>query len=289
MWLTAAVKSLVWYAKPAFDSAGYEEPQTWAELQSLVTTMVADGHVAWSVGIESGGGTGWPATDWIEDIVLREEGPSVLDDWVEGNLAFNSTEIRNAFIKLDELWFGAEDYVLQDRAGIISTSWMGPALAPLFDDPPDALMHRQASFAVDWFPEGSEIGTDIDYFILPPAGSAGELDSILVSGEFIAASNTDPATMAVMRYFTESEALQTIVEATSHLTPSTEVQPDDYPDQWREELAEVLHDPDTEWRFDSSDLMPPHVGLGVYFTEVTEWIAGNQDLTTTLDNIDAAW
>jgi hypothetical protein len=34
---------------------------------------------------------------------------------------------------------------------------------------------------------------------------------------------------------------------------------------------------------------PATMAVMRYFTEITEWVAGNQGLTTTLDNIDAAW
>ena len=69
------IKSLVWYPKRAWQKACYHPPATWAELKALMQTMIADGHTPWSIGIKSGAATGWPATDWIEDILLRTAGP----------------------------------------------------------------------------------------------------------------------------------------------------------------------------------------------------------------------
>ena len=57
--------------KAAFDAAGYQVPETWDELLALSDQIVADGGVPWCIGIESGGATGWPATDWVEDVMLR--------------------------------------------------------------------------------------------------------------------------------------------------------------------------------------------------------------------------
>ncbi len=37
--------------------------------------MVANGDTPWAMGIESGAASGWPATDWIEDIMLRIASP----------------------------------------------------------------------------------------------------------------------------------------------------------------------------------------------------------------------
>ena len=65
------LKSMIWYPKTAFDAAGYKVPTTWDELVALSDQIVADGSTPWCVGFGSEGSTGWPATDWMEDIMLR--------------------------------------------------------------------------------------------------------------------------------------------------------------------------------------------------------------------------
>ncbi len=77
------LKSMVWYPKKAFDAAGYTVPKTWDEMLALSDKIVADGSTPWCVGFESGGATGWPATDWMEDIMLRTAGTDTYDKWVE--------------------------------------------------------------------------------------------------------------------------------------------------------------------------------------------------------------
>src|SRR6218665_162977 len=69
------VKSLVWYSPDNFAEKGYTVPETWEDLMALQDKIVADGGVPWCLGIESGGATGWTATDWIEDILLRTQPP----------------------------------------------------------------------------------------------------------------------------------------------------------------------------------------------------------------------
>src|SRR5690606_12455750 len=75
------LKSMVWYPKAAFDEAGYEVPETWDDLIALSDQIVEDGSTPWCVGFGSEGSTGWPATDWMEDIMLRTAGPDVYDQW----------------------------------------------------------------------------------------------------------------------------------------------------------------------------------------------------------------
>jgi alpha-glucoside transport system substrate-binding protein len=74
----ADVKSLVWYVPENFEDAGYEVPGTMEELKALTEQIVADGETPWCIGLGSGGATGWPATDWVEDMMLRTQPPSSL-------------------------------------------------------------------------------------------------------------------------------------------------------------------------------------------------------------------
>ena len=56
-----------------------------------------DGDVKpWCAGIESGDATGWPATDWVEDVMLRTAGAEVYDQWVAHEIPFNDPAIAEA-------------------------------------------------------------------------------------------------------------------------------------------------------------------------------------------------
>ena len=72
------VKSLVWYSPTLFAENGYEIPSTWAELEALSDQIKADGLTPWCIGIGSGDATGWVFTDWMEDMMLRLQGPDVI-------------------------------------------------------------------------------------------------------------------------------------------------------------------------------------------------------------------
>src|SRR5688572_23569656 len=73
----ANVKSLVWYSPKMFRARGYTVPRTWQEMLQLSEKIAADGVKPWCAGISSGASTGWPATDWLEDALLRSAGPEV--------------------------------------------------------------------------------------------------------------------------------------------------------------------------------------------------------------------
>ena len=119
VWNRINGKSLVWYPIQAFEEAGYEIPTTWDELIALNDQIVADGSNPWCVGIESGAATGWPATDWMEEIMLRTTSLENYDRWTvpatpEDRLLFASPEVMAAAETLGELWF-TDDYVFGGR------------------------------------------------------------------------------------------------------------------------------------------------------------------------------
>ena len=89
------MKSLVWYSPDNFEDNGYEVPETMEELLSLTEKMASDGNTPWCIGLESGGATGWPA-DWMEEIMLRTHPPSVYDQWVSNEMAFNDQKVIDA-------------------------------------------------------------------------------------------------------------------------------------------------------------------------------------------------
>ncbi|MCP4165304.1 MAG: extracellular solute-binding protein, partial [Chloroflexi bacterium] len=150
VWYRFNGKSLVWYPKAIFDEAGYEVPTSWDEMQTLMDTIVSDGDTPWCVGIESGAATGWPATDWMEEFMLRTTSLENYDAWVEGTLPFSSPEVKNAAETLATIWFNP-DYVFGGTDTIVSTGF-GDSPAAMFEDPPKCWLHKQGNFITGFFP-----------------------------------------------------------------------------------------------------------------------------------------
>jgi alpha-glucoside transport system substrate-binding protein len=284
IWHNADVKSLVWYAKPEFEAAGYDIPETWDELLALSDQIVADGNVPWCIGIESASATGWPATDWVEDIMLRTTSVENYDAWTTGELGFDSPEVRNAFETMGNIFFN-EDYVLGGTTGILTTNF-GDAPTPLFDDPPSCFLHRQASFIPGFFPEDAEVGVDVDYFYLPPIDPAyGK--PVLGSGSLLSMAVDNGAVREVMNFLATPASVEVEVKEGLFVAPQNGVPLDWYPSDTLKGFAEILANAET-FRFDGSDLMPGAVGAGSFWTGVTDYISG-EDLDAVLQAIDASW
>lgn len=283
VWHNADVKSLVWYAKPAFDAAGYTIPETWDDLLALSDQIVADGGVPWCIGFESGGATGWPGTDWVEDIMLRTTSPENYDAWVAGTLKFDSPEVRNAFETAGNIWFNP-DYVYGGTTGILTTNF-GDAPLNLLGETPNCYLMRQASFIAGFFGD-AEVGIDVGYFYLPPIDEAyGK--PVLGSGSLLSMGNDTPAVRKVMEFLTTGASARAEVELGILIAPHLDADPAWYPNDVIRGFAEILANADT-FRFDGSDLMPGAVGAGSFWTGVVDYVGG-ADLGTVLAGIDASW
>ncbi|MBP6016889.1 MAG: carbohydrate ABC transporter substrate-binding protein [Candidatus Promineofilum sp.] len=278
-------KSLVWYPKAAFDAAGYTVPQTWDEMLALTQQIADDGDPAWCIGLESGAATGWPATDWTEETVLRTTSLENYDAWVRGELPFDSPEIRKAIEAWSEIWFNP-DYVFGGTNGIVSTNF-GDSPAAMFTDPPGCWLHKQGNFITGFFPEGLEAGVDYDFFYLPPIDEQYGRP-FLVAGDIMAMFNDRPEVRALMEYFTTPESASGWLETGGALAAHQTATPDMYGVDLERGIAELVSQA-TSFRFDGSDLMPGEVGGGSFWKGMTDYVSGAADLDTVLSEIDASW
>lgn len=288
VWYRASVKSLVWYPVPEFSEAGYEIPETWAEMLELSQQMVDDGNTPWSIAIESSGATGWVATDWLEDIMLRIHPPEVYDRWVVGELGFDSPEVREAMGVMETIWKNP-DFVRGGTQSILTTPF-GDGPSPLLQNPPRAWLHRQASFIPAFFPDGTEIGTDIDYFYLPPIMEEnGGVDGqpVLGAGDLFSPMQESPEIAAVMRWLATGESTRAWLESGGFVSPHNDTPLDWYPTEVDRGYAEILQNASV-FRFDASDLMPGQVGTGAFWTGMVDWVNG-QPLDDVLPGIDESW
>jgi alpha-glucoside transport system substrate-binding protein len=286
------LKSMVWYPKDDFDAAGYTVPTTWDEMLALSDQIVADGGTPWCVGFESGGATGWPATDWMEDIMLRTAGVETYDQWVAHEIPFTDPAVATAAEEFGNIMF-TEGYVLGGAADTPSISF-GSAPLPMFEDPPGCWLHRQATFIIGAapFPEDAEAGVDYDWFELPAIDQEGTL----YAGEFAVvgtAGNRQEVIDFVQQFAGEAiQCAQGADPASSRISANINVGPDCYANEILADSAVILTDAiaNDTGRFDASDLMPGEVGAGSFWTGMVQYMQeGPESLSSVLEEIESSW
>ena len=279
------VKSLVWYIPENFEDAGYDVPETMEDLKALTDQIVADGETPWCIGLGSGGATGWPATDWVEDLMLRTQTPDVYDGWVDNSIPFTDERIVAA---IDE--FGAfarnDDYVAGGAGAVASTDFRDSPKG-MFDSPPQCYMHRQASFIPAFFPEGTVVGEDADFFYFPAYSGRDLGRPVLGAGTVWAITNENQAAHDLIAYLQDPTAHEIWMGLKGFLTPHKGVNPDAFSDPTLRKMNEILLGA-TTFRFDGSDLMPGGVGAGSFWTGMVDY-AGGKDAAAVAQEIQDSW
>ena len=283
------VKSLVWYSPQGFADNGYEIPQTWAELESLMEQMKGNGQTPWCVGIESGAATGWAFTDWMEDMMLRLHGPAVYDQWVSHEIPFNDPRVVEVAEFVGNIWF-AEGNVSGGRDLISQRSFREMAAAHLNGE---CMMHRQANFAGAHYLEAgaSSLGPDgdVNVFYLPTISD--EFGTVVLGAGTHAVAFTDkPETLAVLEYIGTAEYANARIASDKggFLSPNRDHDTSLYSSSFDRALAEILVSANP-FRFDASDLMPGEVGAGEFWRSGTDYVSGSKTAQEFADDTEDAW
>jgi len=279
VFISADLKSLVWYNPKAFAEAGYTVPNTWDEMIALSNKMVADGKTPWAMGLESGAASGWPGTDWIEDIMLRTVEPEVYDLWVSHGISWLDERVRRAFEIFGEIALN-EKYVYGGTNAILTINF-GDSPDALFTTPPNAYMHRQATFIKSFILDHNPHlvpGEDFDFFPLPPI-EAKLGTPALGAADLFAVFKDTPEAQALIKYIASPEAQEIWVGTLGKLSANKRVNPAAYPDNLTRKAAKILSEAST-FRFDGSDLMPSAVGSGSFWTGILDYVSG-----VKLDNV----
>ena len=286
--MSISVKSLVWYPKVAFEKAGYKVPTTQAELLALTEQIKSDGTTPWCVGIESAAATGWPATDWMEDYVLRFGGTEGYDKWVKHEIPFNDPLVKEAADEIGKIWF-TEGNVLGGRKAITANNF-GTAANPMFESKPKCFLHRQASFLAQPGSFPADVIEDLDaragVFQLPPI-EAEDPVSIMGGGDLAGLFSKDDAdSKKVLEYLIGPE-FKGSPEQGGFISPHTTYDLAQQPNETMKAISKIAYEADN-FRFDGSDSMPGEVGSGSFWRGMVGWVGG-KSTDETLDTIEESW
>ena len=282
----ADLKSLVWYSPENFEDAGYEVPKTMEELKALTEKIVADGGTPWCIGLGSGGATGWPATDWVEDMMLRTQSADVYDKWVTNEVKFNDPAVIGAIEEFG--WFARNDKFVDGGAKAVASTDFRDSPKGLFGAPPKCYLHHQASFIPSFFPEGTVVGEDADFFYMPPYAAKADLGNpVLGAGTLAMIAKDSPAARAFIEFLKTPIAHETWMAQSSFLTPFKGANKEAYANAPMAKQGDILLNA-TTFRFDGSDLMPGKIGAGAFWTGMVDY-SGGKSAEDVTGEIQKAW
>ena len=265
------LKSLVWYSPEAFDEAGYDIPETMEDLKALTDLIVEEGGTPWCIGLGSGAATGWPATDWVEDMMLRLNAPADYDAWVENKLKFDDPKVLAAMEAFGH--FVLNDAYVDGGSSAVASTDFRDSPAGLFAIPPKCYMHRQASFIPAFFPEDTTVGEDVDFFYFPAFADKELGKPVLGAGTLFAITNPSDAATAMIEFLKLPVAHEAWMAQGGFLTAHAGVNLATYADDSSRAQGEILQNA-TTFRFDASDLMPAEIGAGEFWSSMVDFATG---------------
>jgi alpha-glucoside transport system substrate-binding protein len=288
--MRVAVKSLVFVPKKPYADGGYStSPKTVQELEGIADKIKAKGIAPWCIAYGSDAATGWVGTDWIEEFMLRINGPEVYDQWVKHEIPFDDPKVQAAFDAYGKIAL-TKGNVRGGADAIINTPF-AEAGTPAFDDPPKCMMQRQGNFITGFFPDDVQknLDNEVDVFYFPPyeGGYAG--NPVLGGGDLAASFNSDdPDTKKVMEFISGKDFGKKWAPDGGWLSPRTDFDASLYPDETTRKVAKITSSADV-FRFDASDLMPTEVGGGSFWKGMVEWTKGEKSTADVTKEIEDSW
>lgn len=278
-------KGTIWYNPTFFEENGYTpltEDSTFDDLVALTEEIRDDGVVPpWSIGVESEADSGWPGTDWIQQILLNEFEPSLTDGLIDGSIPFTDDRVAEAWEMFGEIALPPENTVQGGPVGINATNFIDATFPP-FRDPPEAAMNYLGGFAegfiTEQFPDAVP-ETDFDFFPWPGGGVTGD-------GNIVYAFNDDADTCSLMAYLATGDAQQIWVDRGGFTSLNREISVDSYPGPIAQKLAEQLLTAPV-FRFDLDDAIGGALQRA-FFAGVTQYLDNPDTLDDILEEIEAS-
>jgi alpha-glucoside transport system substrate-binding protein len=284
IFIKTSVKGLIWYDPKVWQQAGYQVPQSWDDMMKLSDQIASTGATPWCEAIFNGAASGWPGTDWIEDIVLRQSGADVYNNWWQGKVAWTSPEIKQAFqtwgqiVANPKMVYGGTNYVLSTDFSKVGD--------PLFTTPPGCYMVHQASFITSFFtttyPNLKPV-QDFNFFPFPKF-NASSPTATEMAGDLFGMFKDTPQSEALIRYLVTPEAQAIWVQRGGAISPNKLVPLSLYPDDLSRKAAQLLTTADVAV-FDASDMMPETMN-NAFWKAILDYVQTPSNLDSILQQLD---
>lgn len=278
-------KGMIWYNPTQFKAINARIPLSWSELITLSESIARSGKYPWSIGVESGATSGWPATDWIAEIYLKQSGPDLYDAWVAHKTPWTDTRVRNAF-----QWFGqiagGTHYIADAPQSLLSTGFQ-QASYTILETPPQAYMYYlgdvTASFLTSRFPDAKP-AVDFNFFPFPMIAPQYK-DAVTGGADLVVAMRDTSAVRALIRYLATAQAQTIWVKRGGFTSANKSVDLLVYPNPVARASAAMLT-ATTTFRFGAGDLMPPAVQQA-FWKGTLNFIRDQNQLDTILADIES--
>ncbi len=189
----ADLKSIVWFNTKT--SPGLRL----SNLPQLLDYTAKGAPNTWCLGMEAYSTSGWPGTDWIEDILLHQSGREAYGLWADGGLSWRSAEVQSAWRTWGQLLSAQGPQSVRSAALL---TYFGDAGKQMFASQNRCLLEHQGSFAPGSYPPS----TSYDFFPFPSLNPTVKPKTFEVSVNLAGLFTDNPLAGSLMTYLASGPA-----------------------------------------------------------------------------------
>lgn len=282
----ANTKGTIWYSPKRFQTENLTIPKTWNDLITLSNTLASGGKFPWALGVESGASSGWPAADWVDQIYLSLNGPTLYDKWVAHQIPWTDSSIKNAFQMFGQIVHG-NHYINSAPQAVLATNFQDASFLP-FDTPPRAYMYYLGDFTEGFltkqFP-GIQAGTDFGFFPFPTINTQ-HAGAVTGGADIMAAFKDNDGTRQYMQFIASTEAQSIWPKRGGATSVNKSVPLSVYADPVAKAAAQQLTTASV-FRVGADDLMPTAME-NAYWSGMLTYIGDASKLDSVLSSLESA-
>lgn len=279
-----ANKGTVWYNPTQFQKNNYETPRTWDEMLTLSSKIAQKQQYPWSLGVENGAASGWPAADWVAEIFLNQSGPVLYDQWVEHKIPWTHSSVKDAFTTFGQVLEGRH-FINGAPQSILTTGFEQVAYDP-YSDPPRAYMFYMGDFAEGFITRqypNARAGTDFNFFRFPTINPRYS-NAITGGADVVVVMKDNSAVRALVKYLATAEAQTIWVKRGGFTSPNRSVDLNAYPNEVAKASAQMLTSAQL-FKYGAGDLMPSAV-QDAFWRGMLTFIDNPRQLDSVLKTIE---
>lgn len=274
------VKGLFWYDTSVFKGT---TPTTFDQLLAINPAQYG-AQKLFCVGLESGSASGWPASDMIDNIIMRQNSASFYTNWIQGKVKFTDPAIKKGYqTYLEEV---STQNVYGGSNTVLTTNF-GKAGDPLFKSPPGCLFLEQATFITSFFQQDDPSLKSSDYAFFAHPSIESQYDGN-VNGFYdqFAMYNDTPAARKLMQYMATAPAQQIWADDGGTLAARKDIT---YKDPVFKAAADVAHNA-KNLLVTAGDFMPTDMQAAFWksLLDVTRDPSSLDSVLSHLDQVQAA-
>lgn len=276
--IKAAYKSTMWYSAKAFDTAGIQPPQTWADMVGPAAQKLRDSGV--KAPFSLCGASGWTLTDWFENVYLSQAGPQMYDKLAAHQIKWTDPSVAAALKSLGQAW-----QPNQIAPGALQTDY--PTCVGTVFGKKQAAMVYESDFVGTEMSKYPGADQDAKVFPFPKVGATQPVE---LGGDIAVVMKDTKGAQALLKFLASAEAGKAWAALPGYFSANKNVPPTAYTDAIHQQLAKTILTVGDAARYDMSDMAPAAFGgtdgKGEW-KDLTDFLRNPADVAGTQQKLEA--